>query len=109
MEGAASLGDAADILPLLKLEADGLPMNPASFSRNIRKVNPLFARIFDKPSLNVFTVDKWTEKAGESYKFSEDAQRAWDWTDAFLRRQDDISPDWFGFSPLTTSVKRPRG
>jgi HEAT repeat protein len=109
-EGWASLRKASQQLSDRhgkSLDAEELPRHFATIARHIKKVNPLFAKIFDRPSFNAFTVSSWKENEGESYKFSEEARQAWEWTHGFLRRQ--IGGDWFGFSPLTTSGKHPRG
>jgi hypothetical protein len=106
-EGEASLRKACQTLSgkhYLKLEADGLPKSVPSFSRNIKQLNPLFAKILADAQFSLFTIEKWADRKGDSIKFRDDASKAWVWTDKFLRRQKSISPAWFGFSSLTPSA-----
>ena len=100
MRGDASLRKACDANTsqyISRMLKERIPTTYPNLAPNLRKLNPLFAKIFSNVNFNIFMTNQWVK--GESYKFSEDARIAWEWTDAFLRRQKSEA-NWYGLTTL---------
>jgi HEAT repeat protein len=98
MEGYGSLRKASDVLDeyhFAELTGDDLPITNVSLTSNIRRLEHFFIRVFKKDSLRLLC----QPIKGGPLHFTKDAQKAWGWTDTFLRKQ--LAPDWFGFQRLT--------
>lgn len=98
MEGKDAIRSAAESLEthrFTELTNEDLPVSHVSVSSYIRKREPLFSEIFDKGSLRLL----YQPSKGERLHFTKDAQKAWEWTDTFLRYH--LPGTWFGFHRLT--------
>ena len=94
-EGAKSRNQASRILDkpsVKKLPDTGLASSPSEMSRAIHELTPFFRRRFRDPRLTLFQVDK---TGGLRARFTVEGEKAWRWTDGFLRRK--LGPSWWGF------------
>lgn len=99
--GHTSLRKACDAVTaqlISRMLKERVPTTYPHLADNIRKLNPLFSRIFNNKGFQLFLSSKWVE--GEAYVFTEDARKAWEWTDGFLRRQRGDAAGWYGLTTL---------
>lgn len=76
-------------------EKDDLAVTNVGFDSNIVDLTPLFCGILGKDKVTLLIKTK-IQSQHLPVQFSDDAWRAWEWTDGFLRRH--LPPDWYGFA-----------
>jgi len=98
-EGKKSLRGASKALQKHRfdeLAKDDVPgFSNVSLAGHIRDLKSFFIKRLKKDSVSLF----YRPKAWGGIEFTDDAQKAWEWTDGFLR--DHLAADWFGFYRLT--------
>jgi HEAT repeats len=101
MEGERSFRKASTVLQrhcFKSLQMEKLAKNNVSFSNRTRQLEPFFTKLLGKESLKLLV----RPQSGGELHFTDDAQKAWEWTDSFLRQR--LPPDWFGFYRLSPEI-----